>query len=118
MQFLAGGYFNFDNSDISLSFDDDALAEDGDTLHSARLFPAHKGETLINAILYRAEQVQYARQFNRGKEYTWEQFISELSTNQVMWEETLNAFHDALERLDFKPLWNSEELDAQIGEMD
>lgn len=117
MQFLTSGYFNFDSADVHLSFDDDALAEDGDTVRSARLFPAYKGEALINAILYRAEQVQYARQLNRGKEYTWEQFIAELSSDQVMWEETVDAFRDALVRLDFKPLWDSEELDAQIGEM-
>lgn len=118
MHFLTSGYFNFDSVDVHFSFDDDALAEDGDTVHSARLFSAYKGEALINAILYRAEQVQYARQLNRGKEYTWEQFIAELSTDQVMWQETVNAFRDALGRLDFKPLWDSEELDAQIGEMD
>lgn len=35
-----------------------------------------------------------------------------------MWNETLMAFRDALVNLDFKPLWQSGQLEELIKEMD
>lgn len=45
---------------------------------------------------------------------SWEQFLDELAQKGPLWSQVLAAFQDALARLDFKPVWKSEELEELV----
>lgn len=79
-------------------------------MNCAKLISYDEGCGLIDAILLQAEFVQYRRQLNQGKDYSWEQYIEELLQDKQMWREIKLAFLDALDRLDFRAVWESEEL--------
>ena len=70
---------------------------------------------MVESILLTAEFVQYKRQLADGKGYSWEYFLAEMSENPSLWDETLMAFRDALMKLDFKPLWQSEQLEQLVN---
>lgn len=105
LKFCMNTCFDFEAIYCQLPFSDEALAEDGDTISCSRLFSLSKEQALINCILLRIEVVQYRRQIDNGKDYSWEDFLVELASERVMWDEIICAFRDALGRLDFKPAW-------------
>lgn len=113
--FRKKGHFNFDVKEVELFLDSDMDDRRGGNIYSARLFSAEEGRALVESILLTAEVVQYKRQIAEGKAYSWEDYLAELSQKSSLWEETLMAFRDALANLDFKPLWNSEQLEEQYG---
>lgn len=113
--FRSKRYFNFGVKDVKLFLDSDMDDQDGNNIYSARLFSAEEGRALVESILLTAEVVQYKRQLARGKAYSWENYLAELSQKSSLWEETLMAFRDALVKLDFRPRWNSEQLEEQYG---
>lgn len=113
--FRSKGHFNFGVKDVKLFLDSDMDDQDSSNIYSARLFSAEEGRALVESILLTAEAVQYKRQLARGKAYSWEGYLAELSQKSSLWNETLMAFRDALANLDFKPLWNSEQLEKQYG---
>lgn len=109
-EFLSHAYFNFDKKEPELLDDSDDPFAGTDTMNCAKLISYDEGCGLIDAILLQAEFVQYRRQLNQGKDYSWEQYIEELLQDKQMWHEIKLAFLDALERLDFRAVWESEEL--------
>lgn len=113
--FRSKGHFNFDAKEVELFPDSDMDDRHSGNIYSARLFPTEEGRALVESILLTAEVVQYKRQLARGKAYSWEDYLSELSQKSYLWEETLMAFRDALVKLDFRPRWNSEQLEEQYG---
>ena len=80
-------------------------------IYSSRLFDVEEGRAQVESILLTAEIVQYKRQLAGGKAYSWEYFLSDLAQEPFLWEETLTAFRGTLMQLDFKPFWQSEQLD-------
>ncbi len=113
--FRKKGHFNFDVKEVELFLDSDMDDRRGGNIYSARLFSAEEGRALVESILLTAEVVQYKRQIAEGKAYSWEDYLAELSQKSSLWEETLMAFRDALVKLDFRPRWNSEQLEEQYG---
>ncbi|WP_251316811.1 hypothetical protein [Flintibacter muris] len=113
--FRKKGHFNFDVKEVELFLDSDMDDRRGGNIYSAQLFTVDEGRALVESILLTTEVVQYKRQLARGKAYSWEDYLAELSQKSSLWEETLMAFRDALANLDFKPLWNSEQLEEQYG---
>lgn len=113
--FRKKGHFNFDVKEVELFLDSDMDDRRGGNIYSAQLFTVDEGRALVESILLTTEVVQYKRQLARGKAYSWEDYLAELSQKSSLWEETLMAFRDALANLDFKPFWNSEQLEEQYG---
>lgn len=111
--FRKKGHFNFDVKKVELFLDSDMDDRSGDNIYSAQLFTVEEGRALVESILLTAEAVQYKRQLARGKAYSWEDYLAELSQKSSLWEETLMAFRDALVNMDFRPLWNAEQLEEQ-----
>lgn len=111
--FRKKGHFNFDVKEVELFLDSDMDDRRGGNIYSARLFSAEEGRALVESILLTAEVVQYKRQLARGKAYSWEDYLAELSQRSSLWNETLIVFRDALANLDFKPLWDSEQTKEQ-----
>lgn len=95
-KFLKKGWFNFGVTEVKLP---DIKNED---LHSVKIFRDDIGRSYVENILIQAELAQYKRQLNRGKNYSWERYIDELTQDKQLWQETKRAFIDALLRLDFK----------------
>lgn len=106
--------FNFDLEDVELLLDSDMADRDNGNIYSAQLFSVEEGHALVESILLTTEIVQYDRQLAKGKGYSWEYFLAELSQESSLWDETRMAFRDALARLDFKPFWQSEQLEKLI----
>ena len=118
-EFRRKGHFNFEAENVARFLDDSDMADRKDgNIYSSQLFPAEEGRAQVESILLTAEIVQYKRQLAMGKAYSWEYFLADMSQDQSLWNETLMAFRDALVNLDFKPLWQSEQLEELIKEMD
>ena len=118
-EFRRKGHFNFEAENVARFLDDSDMADRKDgNIYSSQLFPAEEGRAQVESILLTAEIVQYKRQLAMGKAYSWEYFLADMSQDQSLWNETLVAFRDALVNLDFKPLWQSEQLEELIKEMD
>lgn len=105
LDFVYNTYFNFEDANWELPFDDENLAKDDDIISCSTLFTPDMAQALIDCILLRIEIVQYSRQINKGKDYSWEEFLVELPSEHTIWDEIICAFRDALGRLDFKPAW-------------
>ena len=103
--------FNFDAKNIALFCDADMADRKNGDIYSSRLFDVEEGRAQVESILLTAELVQYKRQLAKGKAYSWEYFLADLAQDISLWEETLMAFRDALMSLDFKPFWQSEQLE-------
>ena len=104
-EFRSKSRFNFGVENVT-------LPPDGGHIRSARLFSVEEGRAQVESILLTAEIVQYKRQLARGKAYSWEYFLAEMAQDQSLWRETLMAFRNALISLDFKPRWQSEQLEG------
>lgn len=112
--FLKNGYFNFgietklpcgdSNVEMAQFYSDPML-----------LLPSTIGHYFIQSLLIQTEIAQYKRQLNQGKEYSWEQFIVELTKNKPLWNETLMAFRNALLLMDFKTTTNLERLKEAVS---
>ncbi len=70
-----------------------------------------EGQSLIEGVLFRAEVVHYKHQLKSGKCCSWHQYLNGLKQDRPQWDEVVAAYHDALARLDFKPVWRSERLE-------
>jgi hypothetical protein len=111
--FCNKGYFNFGVTEAELKLPPDTDSKGNEQfLSAAKLFPDNMGRSIVESILAHAEFVQYKRQLNRGKNYSWEHYIDELIQDKQMWQETRMACIDALLRLDFKPVWQTEIFDT------
>lgn len=108
--FYRCGHYNFDVTEVDFLRDGDLEDEDDDMIHSAMLFSPEEGRGIIEGLLFRGELTQYQRQLDRGRDFSWNQFLDELTLAGPLWNEVLMAFRDALVRLDFKPVWCSEKL--------
>ena len=113
--FRSKGRFDFDVKEVKLILDSDIKDGSGSDIYSSQLFSVEEGRALVESILLTAEVVQYKRQLAEGKGYSWEYFLAEMSENPSLWDETLMAFRDALMKLDFKPLWQSEQLEQLVN---
>lgn len=109
--FYTHGHYNFDASDVQFPYDDDP---DDDMLRCASLFSSEEGQSLIEGILFRAEVVHYKHQLRSGKCRSWNQYLDGLKQDRPQWDQVVTAFHDALARLDFKPVWRSERLEELV----
>ena len=117
--FHANGDFNFGTADKPLYRDGD-LADIGenDVATCASLLTADKRQGLALSILLRTEIAHYRRQLNQGKNYSWKQYLTDVLQNREMWDEIMLAFRDAMWRLDFKPVWQSEELEELVNQLE
>ena len=113
--FRSKGRFDFDVKEVKLILDSDIKDGSGSDIYSSQLFSVEEGRALVESILLTAEVVQYKRQLAEGKGYSWEYFLAEMSENPSLWDETLMAFRDALMKLNFKPLWQSEQLEQLVN---
>ena len=109
--FYAHGHYNFDVSDVQFPYDDDP---DDDMLRCASLFSPEEGESLIEGLLFRAEVDYYKHQLRAGKCHSWHQYLDGLKQDKLQWDNVITAYHDALARIDFKPVWKSERLEELV----
>lgn len=109
--FYAYGHYNFDGSDVQFTYDDDP---NDDMLRCASLFSSEEGQSLIEGVLFRAEVVHYKYQLRSGKCRSWHQYLDGLKQDRPQWDKVIAAYHDALARLDFKPIWKSEKLEELV----
>lgn len=109
--FYSHGHYNFDVSDVQFTYDDDP---DDDMLRCANLFSPEEGQSLIEGVLFRAEVVHYKHQLSAGKCHSWHQYLDGLKQDRSQWDKVIAAYHDALARLDFKPIWRSEQLEELV----
>lgn len=103
--------FGITEAELELELPQGANRADDQFYSAAKLFSDDTGQLLVASILARVEFVEYRRQLDQGKNYSWEHYIDELSQGKQMWHETVMAFRDALLRLNFKPFWQAEVFD-------
>lgn len=113
-EFRRNGHLNFEVEHVELLNENDKEDEKDERIYSSRIFSAEEGRALVKSILLKAEMEQYKRQLEKGKAYSWEDFLAELVQDKSLWNEVLMAFRDALARIDFKPLCRSDCLDELI----
>ena len=113
-RFPPDNYFNFEDTDTSLPFEDELTDDEGDSVYCSQLFSFDLGKALIDCLLLQIEIAQYRRQLHRGEDYAWEQFITELAADKAMWNEVMAALRGTLRRLDFKRYWPFEALEDLI----
>jgi len=101
--FLLNGYFDFKAPETIFRLDEESVKND--PIVMSRLFSDDESYDIINYILFNAEIIYYQYQLNAGKDYSWEQYLSELILNRQMMNTLMEAFRDALARMDFKPAW-------------
>lgn len=99
--FYAHGHYNFDISDVQFTYGNDG---DDDMLRCASLFAPKEGQSMIEGVLFRAEVVHYKHQLKSGKCCSWHQYLDGLKQDGPQWDKVVMAYHDALARLDFKPV--------------
>lgn len=117
-EFFRCGHYNFDVTDVEFLRDSDAEGEENEILHCSSLFSPEEGSSLVEGILFCAEVSQFKQLLGQGKGCTWQEYLGELEQKGTMWEQVYTAFHDALARLDFKPVWKSERLEELVSRMD
>lgn len=112
-------HFNFD-AENKLLYRDVDLADinENDILTYANLLNADKRYGLVLLVLLKVEIAQYCRQLNQGKDYSWEQYLLDVLQNRILWDEIILAFRDVLRRLDFKSVWQSENLEELISQIE
>jgi len=101
--FFQNGYYDFKTAKTEFRFDEEALKKP--PIVMSRLFSDEERYDIINRILFGAEIIYYQYQLNAGKDYSWEQYLGELTENKQMFDILIEAFRDAVARLDFKPAW-------------
>lgn len=112
--FYRNGHYNFDATEINFNYGPDAGNDETGFFHCSQLFPNEEGFGLVENLLFHAELAQYGRLLNQHTDCSWEQFLDELAQKGPLWSQVLAAFRDALARLDFKPVWKSEELEELV----
>lgn len=114
--FCEKGYFDFWAEEKPLYNDRDrADAEDGEYFVCVMLFDTDEERyRFINSIFYRAQIINYYRQLGKGKDYSWTDYLLEVRKSLSMQKELLCAVQDMLQRLDFKPVWQSENLEEIV----
>ena len=112
--FCRSGRYNFDATKINWNYGADVGDDKTGFLHCADLFPGATGFGLIENLLFHAELAQYACQLNQRVGYSWDQFLDKLQQKGPLWSQILAGFRDALARLDFKPVWKSENLEELV----
>lgn len=112
--FYRNGHYNFDVTEINFNYGPDAGNDETGFLHCSQLFPNEEGLGHVENLLFHAELAQYGRLLNQHTGCSWEQFLDELAQKGPLWSQVLAAFQDALARLDFKPVWKSEELEELV----
>ena len=115
--YLFGNYY-FDVTEVKLIPDDDTEDREDDILHCSNLFSQDEGRGLIEGILFHAEVSQYRHLRNQGRDFLWQEYLNELEQKGPLWEQVYTAFQDALARLDFKPVWQSERLEELVSQAD
>lgn len=110
-RFYRCGYFNFDVAEVDFQYGADAGSDETGYLHCAELFPGSEGFGLIENLLLHTEFALYGCLLNQHTGQSWDQFMDELGRKGLLWSQVLAAFRDALARLDFKPVWRSDELE-------
>ncbi len=112
--FYRSGHYNFDATEINWNYGADVGDDETGYLHCASLFSVTKGFGLVENLLFHAELAQYACQLNQKAGCSWDQFLDELQQKGPLWSQILAGFRDALARLDFKPMWKSENLEELV----
>lgn len=112
--FYRDRHYNFDVTEVKFTYGADAEGGDDDLVHCANLFFDEEGLGLVQNLLFHAELEQFAHQLNQRTGRSWCQFLDELEQKGPLWTQVLAAFQDALARLDFKPVWRSEELEELV----
>ena len=105
-------------TEVKLIPDDDTEDREDDILHCSNLFSQDEGRGLIEGILFYAEASQYRHLRNQGRDFLWQEYLNELEQKGPLWEQVYAAFQDALARLDFKPVWQSEHLEELVSQAD
>lgn len=108
------GYFNFKATDVHFLDESDEELAVGDTIHAAKIFPLEKVAALVRWMLFQCEICFYQYQLNAGKDYSWNQYIDELAADRKMWDTVIDAFRDAITRLDYKPAWQLDNLEELV----
>lgn len=116
--FYRYGHYDFDVTEVKLIPDDDTEDREDDILHCSNLFSQDEGRGLIEGILFHAEVSQYRHLRNQGRDFLWQEYLNELEQKGPLWEQVYAAFQDALARLDFKPVWQSERLEELVSQAD
>lgn len=112
------GHFDFDVDEIKLVYSEEAKGERDDILHCAGLFSTDEGHGVIECVLLWAEIAQYRFLIDQGKTISWQQYLDSLRQDRSQWNKVVMAYHDALARLDFKPAWNSCEIQSAMKQME
>ena len=110
--------YDFDVTEVKLTPDDNTEDREDDILHCSNLFSQDEGRGLIEGILFHAEVSQYRHLRNQGRDFLWQEYLNELEQKGPLWEQVYTAFQDALARLDFKPVWQSERLEELVSQAD
>lgn len=113
-RFYRCGHYNFEVTNVDFQYGTDAGDDETGYLHCAELFPGKEGFGLIENLLLHAEFALYGCRLNQHSGQSWDQFLEELERKGQLWSRALTGFRDALARLDFKPVWKSEELEDLV----
>ena len=70
---------------------------------------------VVQCFLFQVEQACFLLLKQAGARFTWDVFVSilQLPAHKEVWNLIMNAFRDALLRLDFRPAWRDNELVAK-----
>lgn len=104
-------FFDDDNPGHALKFVDDV---DGDALNLICLFPNEIGRALLRILILRGQVFRHIHRVEGGKEQTWPQFLAELNTNRDLWPGLFQPLFSALRHLDFKEIWQAQDLDKLL----
>lgn len=117
-RFFADSDFDFEAKDRPFYLADDLADAENETTTCCKLFETNEGRRLILSIILRAEIAHYRYQLSQGKDYSWEPYLSDVMQNGQLWNELVLGFRDALLRLDFKTVWQSDKLEGLVCEIE
>ena len=103
ISFPKRSHFNFDNPNPDLLVDD--IYGETDLIQGYILFTPDEADGCVDWHFFNAEFDYYMRQLYSGKNYSWNDFLTELQENLAMWNTLLLAFRESILKMDFKPAW-------------
>lgn len=113
--FFDHGEYRFDITPADLLHSMNELYADGTILRATRLFPADEGRIAVEGILLHAEQAYYEYLSRVDSVRNWHEYLSQLLHCPDQWNALRRAFYDALLRLDFRSVWQAEDLEDAIS---
>ena len=107
--------FNFNNPVVNfIPIENDIGIVDGQ-LQGIDIYGEDKGPTVVRYFLFKVQQAYFVRLKRDGEVNDWDGFIVRLLLQNDMaeWNIVVDAFRDALSRLDYRPAWRDNKFIAE-----